>query len=301
MMKRVLLLMTLISIPFINEVKASSCSTTKEFVCNESELSFSLEEARNIKKQILNKFDNKGKLSATEALVLETQLKYLKGLSNQIGTCEKTLFGSSSRARSSCELSITEKKEISKNLYLSSTSRELRIFNGTCQEVESVNMERITNRNDDLIAYSLKGRWVLSNSPTCKTKNGEVTHRNIQIGGKSEKYKRDGYMFILDLADDEKYYNSTFRARRVSLGDSRLNITSDSDDLLFKWDNGAFIKLSSEDGKIIDSNLLSENSIRDNNCKTKKFFTKKGSPRMIPEIKLGAEFDHLKITSPLNR
>lgn len=300
-MKKTLIFAALMAVTTANSSDISSCSYTKEFICNESEFSYSIDEINVIKQSIKNNFDNKGELSAAEKQTLNSKLTYLSKLSDQAHACEKTLFGTSHRSRVACELSLKTKKEISSNLFLSSTTKELRVLDGKCQEVESVNMERITNRNDDLIAYSLKGRWVLSNSPTCKTKNGEVTHRNIQIGGKSEKYKRDGYMFILDLADDEKYYNSTFRARRVSLGDSRLNITSDSDDLLFKWDNGAFIKLSSEDGKIIDSNLLSENSIRDNNCKTKKFFTKKGSPRMIPEIKLGAEFDHLKITSPLNR
>ena len=47
-MKILITLMTLLSIHFSNDI--SSCAATKEFICNESELTISIDEANEINK-----------------------------------------------------------------------------------------------------------------------------------------------------------------------------------------------------------------------------------------------------------
>jgi hypothetical protein len=299
--KKLLILITLMAISTAHSDELESCSNSKEFICNEEELSHSVSLAQKIKITVKENFNNRGSLSDTEKISLQKKIKYLTNLSNQIGSCEKLLFGSTIRKRASCSLNLIKKKKLSKSIFITSEFKELRILNGKCQEAKPMGMQKIINQNGDYLAYSLKGRWVISNSPNCKTQNGENTERNIQLGGVSKEYSRDAYIFIIDLSESDKYYNSTFRARRVSLKDSELEILSKSDDLVFQWSNGAYIKIDSKSSKITESNLLSESSITEQSCSTKKYYTKSKKPRMIPEIELTSEFSDLKITSPLNR
>tara|TARA_B100000925_G_C21976374_1_gene460318 strand:- start:592 stop:1485 length:894 start_codon:yes stop_codon:yes gene_type:complete len=232
---------------------------------------------------------------------LDSKINKWISLNNKIQSCQKLQGVGKLSKIPACKLSIKSKKKISNSLTITSNSREFRTLNGVCQEVKPIDYKEIRNENGKMIAYSLKGRWRIPNNPLCETQNGELTSRSIQFGGLSEKYRRKAYIFVLDLADNDTYYNSTFRARRLNLGRSKMALVPEEDSLTFKWDNGAEIEIDSISGKIVNSNILSKASYEDSTCRTKKYYTRSGKPRMIPQIKLTSKFKHLRIRSPLNK
>ena len=178
-------------------------------------------------------------------------------------------------------------------------THQLRAFEGKCKNTGTNDQRSIENTDGKRLAYGFKDRWKLSKGIACKTPGGEKTERDIQFGGRSKKYNRDAYIFVMDLSYEDHYPNSVFRAKRVNLGKTEMRISENEKGLEFLWGNGASVIVDINSGELIESSILSDSTIDPNKCSTKKYYSNR-RPRMIPNLSLKKAFRHLKVTKPRN-
>ena len=203
---------------FSSHSKGSDGGPCKEVsLCTAERVKALSGKASKLGREIKRKFDLKLKLTEEEKEILNSELAQWATIHNEIQTCESTLNRPRRDRVPPCSLTIRSEEKLSSNLKIVEVSHRMRSINGKCQKAKVIQEKSIQNSSGKILAYGFKERWKLKKQIECKTQNGEITTRSIQFGGLSQKYNRDGYIFIMDLSEDDSYLNSTFRAKRINL------------------------------------------------------------------------------------